>query len=145
MDDRTESKVVGLIEFAAAPKGTADGPPATTLWWDGYVLPRNMDGDPDLAFQVMMEGLKEEVVKKHNDVALWLRSVYQPGPFAVGVTASVQAGALSYPMQAQATLAHTAIGEHIDAFLRGTDTAKNALAAAEAAYTKLAREKGYVP
>lgn len=145
MDDRTESKVVGLIEFAAAPKVTADGPPATTLWWDGYVLPKHMDGDADLAFQVMMEGLKEEVVEKNNDIALWLRSAYKPGPFAVGVTACVQAGAASYPMQAQTTLAHTAIGDHIDAFLRGTDAAEKALTAAEAAYTKLAREKGYVP
>ncbi|MDJ0780363.1 MAG: extracellular solute-binding protein [Desulfosarcinaceae bacterium] len=144
MDDRTESTVVGQIEFAAAPAATPGGPPATTLWWDGYVLPKTMDGDPDLAFQVMMEGLKAEVVEKHNDAALWLRSVYKPGPFAKGVVACVQAGAPSYPIQAQATLAHTALGNHIEGYLRGTDTARAVLTDAKAEYTKLAKENGYL-
>ena len=144
MDDRTESKVVGRIEFAAAPSVLDGGAPATTLWWDGYVLPKHMDGDADLAFQVMMEGLKEEVVKKHNDAALWLRSVYEPGPFAKGVSASVAAGAPSYPLQAQATLAHTALGNNLDGFLRGTDTARQALADAKSEYTRLAKERGYI-
>jgi len=144
MDDRTESKVVGQIEFAAAPAAVAGAPPATTLWWDGYTLPKNMDGDAELAFQVMMEGLKEDVVEKNNDVALWLRSVYEPGPFAVGVVACAQAGAPSYPMQAQISIAHTALGNHIDGFLRGTDTVAQALSEAEAAYIKLAKERGYL-
>lgn len=103
-----------------------------------------MDGDADLAFQVMMEGLKEEVVKKHNDAALWLRSVYEPGPFAAGVAASVAAGAPSYPLHAQVTLAHTALGNHLDGFLRGTDTAQQALADAKSEYTRLAEERGYI-
>lgn len=144
MDDRTESTVVGQIEFAAAPAAAAGGAPATTLWWDGYTLPRNMDGDPDLAFQVMMEGFKEEVVKKYNDVALWLRSVYEPSPFAVGVVACAQGGAPSYPMLAQVSLAHTALGNHIDGFLRGTDNVRQALSEAEAEYIKLAKERGYI-
>ena len=144
MDDRTESKVVGLIEFAAAPAVFEGGPPATTLWWDGYVLPKNMDGDSDLAFQIMMEGLKEEVVKKNNDVALWLRSAYKPGPFAAGVVACLEGGAPSYPMQAQVTLAHTAIGNNIDNYLRGTESARQALSAAKNEYTKLAKEMGYI-
>lgn len=144
MDDRTESIVVGQIEFAAAPAAAAGTPPATTLWWDGYTLPKNMDGDAELAFQIMMEGLKEDVVKKNNDVALWLRSVYEPSPFAVGVVACAQAGAPSYPMQAQISIAHTALGNHIDGFLRGTDTVEQALSEAEAEYTKLAKERGYI-
>jgi multiple sugar transport system substrate-binding protein len=144
MDDRTESKVVGQIEFAAAPAVIAGGPSATTLWWDGYVLPKNMNGDPDLAFQVMMEGLKEELVKKNNDVALWLRSAYKPGPFALGVVACAQGGAPSYPMLAQVDLAHAALGNHIDGFLRGTDMVRQALSEAEAEYTKLAKERGYI-
>jgi len=144
MDDRTESKVVGQIEFAAAPSAADGRPPATTLWWDGYTLPKNMDGDAELAFQVMMEGLKEDVVKKNNDVALWLRSVYKPSPFAVGVVACAQGGAPSYPMLAQVDLAHTALGNHIDGFLRGTDMVRQALSEAEAEYTRLAKERGYI-
>ena len=62
MDDDSESTVVGLIDFAPAPALKAGGAPATTLWWDGYAMPKNMDGDRDLTFQVMMEGMTESVV-----------------------------------------------------------------------------------
>ena len=144
MDDPAESKVVGLIEFATAPAAVKGGPPATTLWWDGYSLPRTMDGDRDLAFQVMMEGLKEDVVKANNDVAIWLRSVYKPSRFSMGAAASAMGGAPPYPMKPQITMVHAAIGANIGDFMAGKESASKSLAGAEAAYIKAAREKGYI-
>ncbi len=144
MDDAAESKVVGLIEFAVAPSAVKGGPPATTLWWDGFFLPTTMDGDRDLAFQVMMEGLKEEVVKANNDEAIWLRSVYQPSRFSKGAAASAMAGAPSYPMKPQFTMVHAAIGANIGDFMAGKESAEKSLADAEAAYITAAKEKGYI-
>jgi ABC-type glycerol-3-phosphate transport system substrate-binding protein len=144
MDDPVESKVVGLIDFAAAPAVIEDGPPATTLWWDGFVMHKNMDVDRDLAFQVLMEGLKEAVVKDNNDVALWLRSVYTPTRFSNGVVACAAAGAPSYPMLPQTAIAHTALGNHIGSFLWGTESARESLARAATAFITSAREKGYI-
>ncbi len=144
MDDETESTVAGKIEFAPAPAIKAGGPPATTLWWDGYVLPKNMDGDRDLTFRVLMEGVKEDVVKANNDITIWLRSVYQPTRFSKGAYESAKAGAPPYPMKPQIGLVHSAIGANIGDFLSGKESAKDSLADAEAAYLSAAREKGYV-
>ncbi len=144
MDDETESKVVGLIDFGPAPSLAAGGAPATTLWWDGYTMPKNMDGDPDLTFQVMMEGLKEDVVKDNNEITIWLRSVYKPGRFSKGAYASATAGAPAYPMKPQIGLVHSAIGANIGDFMSGKESAKDSLADAEAAYLSAAKEKGYI-
>jgi ABC-type glycerol-3-phosphate transport system substrate-binding protein len=144
MDDEAESKVVGKIEFAQAPSLVKDGPPATTLWWDGFVLAQNMDGDPDLAFQVMMQGLSEDVVKANNDVTIWLRSAYKPGRYSAGAYASAMAGAPPYPMQTQITMVHASLGNNIGDFLAGKESAKDSLDDAAEAYISAAKEKGYI-
>lgn len=142
MDDAAQSKVVGKIAFAPAPAMVAGGKPATTLWWDGWAIPRNFEGNADLAFQVMMEGLKEDVVKANNDVTIWTRSVYKPGRYATGTAESAREGAPPYPMLPQAGLAHDAIGAHIGDYLAGKTTAEKALADATADYTAAAKAKG---
>ena len=142
MDDPAESKVAGKIGFAAAPAAVPGGPPATTIWWDGFVIPKNLDGDPDLTFQVMMEGLKAEVVEANPDVAIWIRSNYQPTRYAEGVAASAQGGAPGYPMSPQQGVVHGIIGNNIGDFFAGKETAEQSLADAEAAYLQAAREAG---
>ena len=142
MDDAQQSKVIGKIEFAAAPAIMAGGKPATTLWWDGWAIPKNFDGNPELAFQVMMEGLKAEVVQANNEVTIWTRSVYKPGRFAVGTAESARAGAPPYPMVPQQSLAHDAIGAHIGDFLIGKASAEKVLADASEAYSAAAKAKG---
>ncbi len=144
MDDETESKVVGLIDFAAAPAIEKGGAPATTLWWDGFFIAKNSDGDKDLAFRVLMEGLKEEVVTANNDTTIWLRSVYKPGRFSKGAYASAKAGAPAYPMRPQNSLVHSAIGANIGDFMSGKESAEESLGDAETAYVKAAKEKGYI-
>lgn len=142
MDNPAESKVAGKIAFAAAPAAVPGGPPATTIWWDGFVIPKNLDGDPDLTFQVMMEGLKPEVVTTNPDAAIWLRSNYQITRYAEGTAASAEAGAPGYPMSPQQAVLHGIIGNNIGDFFAGRETAEQALADAEAAYTQAAKEAG---
>lgn len=142
MDNPAESKVVGKIEFAAAPSAVPGGPPATTIWWDGFVIPKNLDGDPDLTFQVMMEGLKAEVVAANPDAAIWIRSNYVPTRYAMGTAATAEAGAPPYPMEPQQSVLHGVIGNNIGDFFAGKETAQQSLADAEAAYTQAAREAG---
>jgi multiple sugar transport system substrate-binding protein len=142
MDDPQQSKVVGKIDFAAAPTDMPGGKPATTLWWDGWSIPKNFQGDPDLAFQVMMEGLKDSVVTANNDTTIWLRSVYKPTRFAIGASASAREGAPVYPMTPQQSLAHDAIGAHIGDYFAGKTTPQKALADASDAYVASAKAKG---
>ena len=142
MDDAKESTVVEKIGFAAAPAMAAGGAPASTFWWDGYVIPKNLDGDPDLTFQVLMHAMREETVKANNDVTLWIRSAYEPGKYTTAITDTVVNGAPPYPMNPQASLAHGALGENIADFIVGKESAEESLADATKAYRAAAKEQG---
>ena len=145
MDDENESQVVGLVKSATAPKAVPDGPPATTLWWDGFVLASNItDEEADAAFRVMMEGLDEEMVTANNEDAIWLVPGYEPGEMAQGAieTATASPGPRSYPSTIEMGLMHTALGNELPAYFTGDRSAEDTLAAIEASYLTSAREAG---
>jgi multiple sugar transport system substrate-binding protein len=144
MDDPAASKVVGKMEFAAAPAVMSGGKSATHLWWDGVVMPKNIKGDRDTVFQVLMEALDEETMKKGNDLTVWIRSAYKPTRFGIGVAASAKAGAPVWPSEPYAGLAQGEIGKVIPEFMAGNMTAKAALDTAAAAYVRAATEQGFI-
>ncbi len=144
MDDPRASKVVGKMEFAAAPKANASGRVAAHLWWDGVVMPKNSGQDRDVVFQVLMEALDEETTRAANDRAIWVRSIYQPTRFGAGVTATAQAGAPIWPTEPFFGLAHGEIGKVLPEALAGKLTPKTALDTAAAAYEKSAADHGFI-
>ena len=144
MDDPAASKIVGKMEFAAAPAVMAGGKSATHLWWDGVAMPKNLANDRDVVFQVLMEALDEETTKAGNDSTIWIRSVYKPTRFGTGVTLSMKAGAPIWPTEPYMGLATGELGKVIPEALGGTMTPKQALDAAAVAYTKAATEKGFI-
>ena len=144
MDDPAASKIVGKMEFAAAPAMAAGGKSATHLWWDGMVMPKNLNADRETVFQVMMESLDEETMKKGNDLTVWIRSAYKPTRFASGVTASAKAGAPIWPTEPYFSLAQGEIGKIVPEVLTGAMAPRAALDAAAAAYAKAAAEKGFI-
>ena len=144
MDDPAASKIVGKMEFTAAPAAVAGGKSATHLWWDGVVMPKNLGGDRDTVFQILMEALDEETTAKGNDLTIWVRSSYKPTRFGSGVAASAKAGAPLWPTEPYFSLAHGEIGKIIPDVLTGALAPKAALDAAAAAYTKAATEKGFI-
>ena len=144
MDDPAASKIVGKMEFAAAPAVTAGGKAATHLWWDGVAMPKNLAGDRDTVFQVLMEALDEDNTRRGNDLTIWIRSAYKPTRFGNGVAASAKAGAPIWPTQPYFSLAHGEIGKVLPEVLSGAMAPKQALDAAAAAYVKVATEKGFI-
>jgi multiple sugar transport system substrate-binding protein len=144
MDDPAASKIVGKMEFAAAPAMVAGGKSATHLWWDGVVMPKNLAGDRETVFQVLMESLDEETMKRGNDLTVWIRSAYKPTRFGTGVSASAKAGAPIWPTEPYFGLAQGEIGKVVPEVLSGAMTPKAALDAAAVAYTKAAMEKGFI-
>ena len=144
MDDPAASKIVGKMEFTAAPAVMAGGKSATHLWWDGVVMPKNLGGDRETVFQVLMEALDEETTAKGNDLTIWVRSSYKPTRFATGVAASANAGAPQWPSEPYFGLAHGEIGKIIPDVMTGAMTPKAALDAAAVAYAKAATEKGFL-
>ena len=144
MDDAAASKVVGKMEFSAAPKVSSDSKSATHLWWDGVVMPKNIAGNRETVFLLLMEALSEQTVTSGNDLAIWIRSNYKPTRFATGVMASAKSGAPVWPNEPYFGLAHAEIGKLLPDALTGAVTPKAALDAAAAAYTKVATEKGFI-
>ena len=144
MDDPAASKIVGKMEFAAAPAVMPGGKSATHLWWDGVAMPKNMTNDRDVVFQVLMDAFSEEATKAANDSTIWIRSVYKPTRFGTGVTLSMKAGAPIWPSEPYLGLATGELGKLIPEALGGSMTPKQALDAAAVAYTKAATEKGFI-
>ncbi|MGI9436343.1 MAG: ABC transporter substrate-binding protein [Geminicoccaceae bacterium] len=143
MDDAAESQVVGEVMMAAAPLAMDGGKPATTLWWDGIVIAKNVsDEEADAAFRVAMEGIDKEMVEANNDVAVWLIDGFEAGRMAEGAAASANGGARGYPASTEMGLMHTALGDNIADFLTGSESAEQALADVEAAYVTAAKEQG---
>jgi multiple sugar transport system substrate-binding protein len=145
LDNDKESQVVGKVTMAAAPAAVKGGKPATTLWWDGFVVAKNIsDAEADAAFRVAMEGIDTEMVKANNNAAVWLIPGFVPGRLAQGAIASAMAGAPNYPSTTAGGLISAVIGEQVADFLTGKKTAEKTLADIEATYLTRAREGGLV-
>ena len=144
MDDAAASKIVGRMEFTAAPAAVPGGKSATHLWWDGVAMPKNIAGDRETVFQVLMEALDEETMRRGNDLTIWIRSAYKPTRFGTGVSASAKAGAPIWPTEPYFGLAHGEIGKVLPDVMTGAMSPKQALDVAAAAYVKAATEKGFI-
>ena len=142
MDDPAESQVVGKVTMASAPKAAER--PASTMWWDGIVIAKNItDEEAEAAFRVAMEGIDTEMVKANNDAAVWLIEGFEPGPLAQGAAETAANGTVPYPSSTQMGLMHTAL-EGVADFLTGTKDANATLASVEEAYLTAAKEAGLV-
>ena len=144
MDDPAASKIVGRMDFGAAPAVVAGGKSATHLWWDGMVMPKNLAGDRDSAFQVMMEALDEQTMKGGNDLTIWTRSIYKPTRFGVGVITSGLAGAPIWPTEPYFGLLHSELGKVLPEVLAGTVSPRAGLLIVSEAYSKAAADKGFI-
>lgn len=138
-------EITGAIKLAGAPTVGGGSIPATTLWWDGFTIAKNIsDEDAEATFRAYMHGASADMANAHPDDAVWLIKGYTPGPAAAGVLASAQAGAKSYPTSPYMGLIHTALGTEIVDFMQGNEDAAKALADTEAAYVTAAKEKGFL-
>ena len=140
---------------AAVVAATATGGPmtvgggttaASTLWWDGFTISKNIsDADAEASFIALMHAIRPEMLNETTSPqAVWLIDGYEPTPAAAGVFAAAAMGTKPYPMLPYAGLMHSAAGSELVDFMQGKETAEQALAGLEAAYTTAAKEKGYL-
>jgi ABC-type glycerol-3-phosphate transport system substrate-binding protein len=120
--------------------------PASTLWWDGFTISKNIsDADAEASFIALMHAIRPEMLNETTSLqAVWLIYGYEPTPAAAGVFAAAAMGTKPYPMLPYAGLMHSAAGSELVDFMQGKETAEQALAGLEAAYTTAAKEKGYL-
>jgi spermidine/putrescine-binding protein len=141
MDNPEESQVVGKVKLAAAPM--AGDRPASTLWWDGIVIAKNIsDAEAEAAFRVALEGIDAEMANANPAAAIWIVPGYAPGALAVGAAATAEKGAVAFPASTQMGLMQTALQNALPAFLTGQADAATTLRTAEEAYVSAAKEAG---
>ena len=120
---------------------------ASTLWWDGWTVAKNIsDAEAEATFIVMMNGINPSMMNDENirTQAVWLIDGYKPTDAAVGVFEAAKMGTTPYPMLPYMGLLHTALGAELPDFMQGKESAEQALADVEAAYVAAAKEKGYL-
>ena len=120
---------------------------ASTLWWDGWTVAKNIsDAEAEATFIAMMNGINPSMMNDEHirTQAVWLIDGYKPTDAAVGVFEAAKMGTTPYPMLPYMGLLHTALGAELPDFMQGKESAEQALADVEAAYVAAAKEKGYL-
>ena len=120
---------------------------ASTLWWDGWTVAKNIsDAEAEATFIAMMNGISPSMMSDENirTQAVWLIDGYKPTDAAIGVFEAAKMGTTPYPMLPYMGLMHTALGAELPDFMQGKESAEQALADVEAAYEAAAKEKGYL-
>lgn len=135
--------------FAIAGPMTVGGgdTPASTLWWDGWTVAKNIsDEEAEATFVALKHAIRPDILgdAEISRQAVWLIDGYEPTPAAVGVFEAANAGTIPYPMLPYMGLMHTALGNELADFMQGKESAEQALADVEAAYTAAAKEKGFL-
>lgn len=146
-DAEGAEEVVYSNIVASGPMTVAGGTaPATALWWDGWSIAKNIsDEDAEASFVAMMAGIDPSILNDETmGEAVWMLDGYNPSRAADGVFASINAGSKSFPMLPYHGLLHSALGDNLSDYLQGKESAEQALADTEAAYTTAAQEKGYL-
>lgn len=144
-NEGSSEEVVSNTVLASAPTVGGNSIPATSLWWDGFVIAKNAsDEDAQASFAAMVHAINPAILEKHNDEAVWLIEGYKPSASATGVSASLANKARPYPMLPYMGLLHTALGDELADFLQGKETAEQALADVEATYLTAAKEQGFL-
>ena len=144
-DEGSTPEVVGNTLLVGAPTVAGGSTPASTLWWDGFTIAKNIsDEDAEATFIAMVHGISDDMVLANNDKAVWLSDAYVAGPAAAGISATAAAGAEPYPMLPFMGLLHQAFFTELPDFLQGNESAEQTLADIEAAYVTAAKEKGFL-
>jgi len=135
--------------FAIAGPMTVGGgsTPASTLWWDGWTVAKNIsDEEAEATFIAMMNGISPSMMESEEirTQAVWLIDGYEPTEAAVGVFAAAGMDTIPYPMLPYMGLLHSALGAELTDFMNGSESAEQALKDVEAAYIAAAKEKGFL-
>lgn len=147
MDDEGAAMEVYSNTVAGGPLTVGDSDnAASTLWWDGWTVAKNIsDEDAAATFKAMAHATSPALLNAETmSQAVWLMDGFEAQPVNEGVLATVAAGASPYPMLPFMGLLHTALGDNLADYLQGNESAAQALADTEAAYTAAATEKGYL-
>ena len=147
LEDAENAPGVAENTVLAGPATVAGGDtPATTLWWDGFTIAKNIsDEDAEATYLALVNAIDPAIMNDEVATeAVWMIDGYEPTPASAGVFATMKSGAKPYPMIPYASLLHTALGDELPDFFSGKESAEKTLEDVEAAYITAAKEKGFL-
>ena len=148
MDDPDFSDYVGGIEFAPAPRVTADGLYAATGGTGaGLGIPSNIDDDPDLVFQVILEAMDEETMLRGSNYGVITRQAVAAkadARYLPAVFATISGGVEGDPVPAIGAVVNPVLGNWLPQIVLGEMSAAELLDAAAEAYTTEATAQGFI-
>ena len=148
MDDPDFSDYVGGIEFAPAPKATADGLyGATGGTGAGLGIPANIDDDPDLVFQVILEAMDEETMLRGSNYGVITRQAVAAkadARYLPAVFATIAGGVEGTPVPAIGAVLNPVLAQWLPQIVTGEMSAAELLDAAADAYTAEATVQGFI-
>ncbi len=148
MDDPDFSDYVGGIEFAPAPRVTEDGLYAATGGTGaGLGIPANIDDDPDLVFQVILEAMDEESQLRGSNYGVITRQAVAAtadARYLPAVFATIAGGVEGTPVPAIGAVLNPVWGQWLPQIMTGEMSAAELLDAAAEAYTAEATAQGFI-
>ncbi len=148
MDDPDFSDYIGGIDFAPAPKATADGLyGATGGTGAGLGIPSNIDDDPDLVFRVILEAMDVESQVRGSAVGVISRSEVAAEAEARYLTAvfdTILGGVEGQSVAAIGAVLNPIWDQWLPQIVTGEMSAEELLEAAAEAYAEEATTQGFI-
>lgn len=148
MDDSDFSDFVGGINFGPAPRAMADAPYAATGGTGaGLGIPANIDDDPDLVFQVMLEAMDEETMLRGSNYGVITRQAVAEiaeARYLPAVFATIAGGVEMTPVPALGAVLNPVLDQWLPQIVTGEMSAADLLDAAADAYTAEATAQGFI-
>ncbi|MCY3831682.1 MAG: extracellular solute-binding protein [Chloroflexi bacterium] len=148
MDDPDFSDYVGGIEFAPAPKATVDGLyGATGGTGAGLGIPADIDDDPDLVFQVILEAMDEETMLRGSNYGVITRravAAKADARYLPAVFDTIAGGVEGTPVPAIGAVLNPVWDQWLPQIATGEMSAAELLEAAAEAYTAEATAQGFI-
>lgn len=146
MQDPERTDLGDVINFAPAPRVTADGPRAGSAWNDYYMIPANTTNDPDLIFRIIMEAADERSQRDAAEVGMTTRLAVSEfgGKYLDAAGQTIAEGIGIYDKNPAVGIARSKLGEFLPLVGTGELTAEEALNAAAEAYIEEATAQGLI-
>ena len=148
MDDPDFSDYVGGINFAPAPRAVEGAPYAATGGTGaGLGIPANIDDDPDLVFQVILEAMDEETMLRGSNYGVITRQAVAAkadARYLPAVFATISGGVEGTPVPAIGAVLNPVLAQWLPQIATGDMSAADLLDAAAEAYTVEATAQGFI-
>ena len=146
MRDPDMSDLGEAIDFAPAPRVTADGPRAASAWLDFYFIPATTTNDPDLIFQVIMETVDaaSQQAAAAFGMTTRLSAAEFGGAYLPAASQTIAEGIGNYQKTFANNIAIAKLVEFLPLVYIGDMTGAEALDAAAAAYIDEATAQGFI-